>query len=50
MMTEVGLSHYKVAIFQLMIKYLLEEIFCFRAQFHLLNFLVALIFQLYRGL
>ena len=43
MMTEVGLSYYKVAIFQLIIKYLLVEIFCFRAQFYFLNFLVALV-------
>ena len=37
MMTEVGLSHF-TAIFQLIIKYLLEEIFCFRAQDYFLNF------------
>ena len=43
MMSEVGLSYYKVAIFQLIIKYLLVEIFCFRAQFYFLNFLVTLV-------
>ena len=37
MMTEVGLSHF-TGIFQLIIKYLLEEIFCFRAQVYFLNF------------
>ena len=37
MMTEVGLSHF-TAIFQLIIKYLLEEIFCFRVQVYFLNF------------
>ena len=33
MTSEVGLLHYTVTIFQLIIKYLLEEIFRFRAQF-----------------